>query len=215
MDRASIVIYKLTDTLPENDDCILLDVMARATEDNMSSSTSMSDDGNIVRAGDNALQLFYKEIDNTTQDVHTKNMRTTSCPPCPFRSFDRIQRLQAHLQKHLSAGKQGVICGLKQLKIAIALFDNDIIRNRQPTALYLRRSAEVLRSHMQRPLSDNDTNIGRQIRLVLTATQPYYEAAVVLCETGKHRRAGNIYYDKSFADFVFKESMMSQAMHRM
>ena len=76
------------------------------------------------------------------------------CPFCPLRCWDKTRhsRVTAHVREYHSARKQFVASGTKQLKIIIALHDDDQCR-RQPAGNYLRRSATLLSQSLDDTIS--------------------------------------------------------------
>ena len=71
------------------------------------------------------------------------------------------------------------------------------------------RSAEVLRKSVQPNLSSYAIDIDRGIVLVLDAEGPAFLNEDVVAQSLVHRRVGNTYYSRSFANMVLQETMMN------
>jgi len=56
--------------------------------------------------------------------------RRISCPMCPIRDFDRASRLHHHLCHYHTASRRVCASGVKQLRVAAALYDNDALAER-------------------------------------------------------------------------------------
>ena len=131
------------------------------------------------------------------------------CPRCPFHRMARETSLVTHLQKSHNEGNQFVASGTKQKRLAVALFDADMLAGREPMDL-LARSASLLRDTVAPPLPSCTTRIDKSIRLMLTARGPEYVNAQVLGNNVLVRRVANLYYTRDFANLLFREMMMSK-----
>ena len=136
------------------------------------------------------------------------------CPFCPFRSWprNRIQRVLAHVRQHHSRRKQFVASGTKQMKLVIALHDQDQCERKQD-GQYLSRSAKVMRESLDETVSKKIMDLDRHMRLVLTHRGPEYWSLQAVQEAAL-RRVRNQYYTREFALLLFKELLMCDAKAR-
>ena len=125
------------------------------------------DDESIVNVGDELMRLMQQEVDDAIEMISSCQRRKLSsvfaCSLCPFRQFGRKAALLDHLRVHKSPGHQCVCSGTKQLKIALALYDNDQLSGRTSCA-YIRRSAEELQRTVIPSLDINHNNIDKTTR---------------------------------------------------
>ena len=160
-------------------------------------------DESLVQVSDTLLRSMELEV--------SRQLNTTSsakkCPFCPFRTFQKNSRVQSHVRRYHTVGRQFVCSGTKQLKIVAALFDDDQISG-NPGGKYLERSACILSKNIVPGLSVSQNEIDRYIRLVLTADGPRLCNLSALGDTMHVRRARNLYYDQGFAELVFREMLM-------
>ena len=169
-------------------------------------------DESIAQVGEELLALLAEErgeVLDSTETVHEGSMHR--CPFCPFRQFPRPSRVMEHVQKYHTTKRQFCCSGTKQVRVIQALFDDDQLRNIQPSARYLRRSAAVLRTSIGN--EDGSINhLDRRLRLVLTEKGPVYKSLQHVAENETvYRRAKNLYYTHGFADMLFQEMMVSNA----
>ena len=169
---------------------------------------------------DDEGQITFQDIinDSLEEEVHAfmaeiehNNIRKMHgaycCPFCPFRAFGRLCQLSDHLRRHHVAAKQFVCSGKKQVKVILALHDSDSVR-KENGADYLFRSAMLLRTQVVPPLDRNKNFIDKSLRLLLEKDGPRYVNQKALGEQIVARRVLNIYYDKSFAEMVYREIVL-------
>ena len=89
----------------------------------------------------------------------------------------------------------------------LALHDSDSVR-RENGADYLFRSAMLLRTQGVPLLDRNKNFIDKGLRLLLKKDSPKYVNQKTLGEQIVARRVLNIYYDKSFAEMVYREIVL-------
>ena len=185
----------------------LLDLRARATGASASGSDAgSSDEGcfasetkaddSIVRPGPAILGKLKAEVEVALTERFPQERGKHRCPLYPFRAFgDRKQRVEQHLAKHHVAKAQYCPSGTKQVKLVLALHDEDCMQSRD-CQNYLRSSAELLRMTVCPPLPPSRNSIDARIRLVYTATDPEFRslASIVASDTEPLRRVRNIYY---------------------
>ena len=170
-----------------------------------------------VRPGSQLMQALEKEVAETRGSLRPGQLRgcglARSCPLCPFRSFGfkQLGRLQDHMAKHHTQQKQFCPSGTKQLKLVLALYDNDQLCGRQGAASYLARSAAILRTTVKPPIPATILRIDKIIRLVLTEHGPEYRHADETGPSGGLRRVRNLLYTKAFSQLIFRETMVNRA----
>ena len=132
-----------------------------------------------TNAGDRLLASLEQEV--KTMLRQRKKGRSAAggrvvCPFCPFRSWTKhnSSRLFEHASRYHSAKQQFTASGTKQLKMIIALHDQDRLQGSSSEAGYLRRRADILRNTVKPPLPGNVNNINRLVRLVYTRQGPEY-----------------------------------------
>ena len=150
------------------------------------------------------IHAFMAEI---AQDNIRKLHGSYKCPFCPFRAFKRLCQLSDHLRKHHVIAKQFVCSGTKQMKVILALHDADAAQ-RKAGADYLFRSALSLQTQIAPPLDQHKNCIDKDIRLLLQKDGPRYVNKNALGEQIHARRVLNIYYDKSFAEMIYREIVL-------
>ena len=201
------------------------DVQGGSSDDKQGGASSDDDDEGGEPAEprfviDDEGQITFQDIikDSLEEEVHAfmeeiehNNIRKMHgaycCPFCPFRAFGRLCQLSDHLRRHHVAAKQFVCSGKKQLKVILALHDSDSVR-KENGADYLFRSAMLLRTQVVPPLDRNKSLIDKNLRLLLEKDGPRYVNQKALGEQIVARRVLNIYYDKSFAEMVYREIVL-------
>lgn len=170
-----------------------------------------NDDEAIVHVGDELLRALKVEVANVSKRYGVRTRRQTNaqydCPLCPFRAFPRRQKLTAHLSRHHCARRQYVCSGTKQMRVIIALWDDDQTAGRRSDD-YLARSATLIANSVQPKLTHHQNFIDKKIRLVLTGAGPVYYNLQIVDESRDLRRVGNIYYNHEFAEMLKTEALV-------
>ncbi|CAE7810987.1 unnamed protein product [Symbiodinium sp. CCMP2592] len=178
-------------------------------------SQEQEEDESVTTVGDILLQNLKKEVESLLKQQTQLRQGADGrvrCPLCPFRSWSWHNRcrVKKHVREYHSARKQYCASGTKQLKIVIALHDQDMLQGTTTTCAYLRRSAEVLRSTIVPSLSINNNDIDRYIRLVYTGNGPEYWNLKTTVDS-PIRRVRNLYYDRSFAEAIYRYMLVNNA----
>ena len=171
------------------------------SEDECDVQTEGDNEERVVKVGNSLLASLASEVNTFEQSKSSR---------CPFRSFQYPARVAKHVQRYHTASKQYTCSGTKQLKIICALFDNDQIARRRK-GNYLSRSAGLLRSSVQPPLSEKLNEIDRSIRLVLTGKGPEFWNAAAVDASLSLRRVRNLYYTVEFSDLLYREMLLNNA----
>ena len=116
--------------------------------------------------------------------------------------------------KHHVKANAVVASGTKQLRVICALYDNDMFSRKSVTTDYLKRSASVMRKQVVPALSRKPSRVDEHIRLVIDTSGPSYVHVRKLARTIQARRVGNFYYTRAFAEWMFKNVMLSHASFR-
>jgi len=185
------------------------DGMEQGTD--VADDTLQDEDDSIVHVGDEILGIMRAEV----QDVLRQNSGSWKatddgmhrCTLCPFRMFDRRTRLLHHLRTYHGSAQQHCCSGTKQLKVVVALHDEDKLTS-STSGEYLARSAALMRQTIKPPLSSSCNHIDRFIRLVLTEHGPQYWNHNVILQAGRLRRVRNIHYTCGFAEVLFRECLL-------
>ena len=195
----------------------LFDLQAGASTSEADSSDScdeaqlLVDDEGEVFFQDTLRDSLAEEVASFLQELDRKNIRRIDamfrCPFCPFRSFQRPHQLRNHIVVHHSNRKQYVCSGTKQLRVILALHDADCML-RECNLECLHRSACLLRQHIVPQLSATRTYIDKEIRLLLTSAGPKYCNRAALGIDIIARRVLNLYYDRGFAEMLYRELLM-------
>ena len=160
---------------------------------------------------DTLKDSLAEEVASFLQEVSNDNIRKIDamfrCPFCPFRSFKRLTQLRDHVAVHHCQRKQYVCSGTKQLRIILALYDADCML-RQQEFEYLHRSACLLRQQVWPELNAARTSIDKEIRLLLTCSGPKYCNKAALGTDVIARRVLNLYYDRGFAEILYRELLI-------
>jgi hypothetical protein len=112
-------------------------------------------------------------------------------------------RIRDQIRLYHVVGKQYCCSGTKQLKVIIALYDNDVLLRQSPCKL-LHRSAQLLREHVVPALNSAHNEIDRNIRMILDDKVVKFVNAESL-KAMSLRRVGNLLYTQSFAEMLFQE----------
>lgn len=145
-------------------------------------------------------------IDKAKANAIKPHQGAYACPACAFRSFDRCSRVAQHLSKYHTKRNQFSCSGTKQLRVALAIHDADMLAQHRKGS-YLRRSAQVLRNSIRPKLSPHSNCIDRSIRLLLDASGPKFvhvDALVVQ----QARQVGRLWYTHAFAERIFQEMLL-------
>ncbi|CAE7205271.1 unnamed protein product [Symbiodinium sp. CCMP2592] len=199
----------------------LLELQACAGDD---SSRDIDDDNNrefeqdneaVTHVGDVLLRKLSEEIDAVAADRRTPRPDASGrarCPLCPFRSWSRHNacRVLVHIRKHHTSTKQYSASGTKQIKLVLALHDQDKLEGMPAACNYLRRSADMIRDTVRPPLSSTRNSIDKKIRLVFTQDGPEYWNLEATISAGL-RRSRNLYYNLGFAQKIFQKTILNNA----
>ena len=98
--------------------------------------------------------------------------------------------------------------GTKQLRMAIALFTHDHLTGRV-TGDYLSRSAAQLRTTAQPSPSASVNHVDNHLRLTLSGDGPMFLAEDSVRRSPPHRRVGNLYYDRDFAQCFARHLLLT------
>ena len=194
----------------------LLDLEAGSSdsEDLLPEAQYLVDDEGAVYFADAILTSLEEERNSFQQTVKDSQGRRCeglrACALCPFRAFTERRKLLKHLQSHHSAKNQFVCSGTKQIKIILSLHDADCARRNMQFS-YRQRSAEYIRAQVRPPLSHKRNQVDRHVRLLLTAAGPMYCNETALGVTVFARRVRNVYYDKTFAEMLYRELVLHHA----
>ena len=135
--------------------------------------------------------------------------KLTHCPVCPWRAFGRQRHLVTHFQRYHTE-KAYFYCAnsKKQFKLVTALWDHACLQQGRTNNL-LQRSAEILRSSVQPPLSKTTAgqNADRCLRLVLDIPAPRFVNCQALPKDLAVRRIGVYYYTQAFAEVIFRQAL--------
>eukprot|EP00438_Fugacium_kawagutii_P019392 Skav219438 [mRNA] locus=scaffold1461:120826:121707:- [translate_table: standard] len=184
------------------------------SEDALPEVQYLVDDEGAVFVADAILASLEEErnsFQEQVEDSHGQRKKTLHlCSLCPFRAFKERRQLLTHLRLHHTARNQFACSGTKQLKIILSLHDADCARRSMQFA-YLQRSAQHMQTQARPPLSHKRNEVDRFVRLLLTASGPMYCNESALGVTVLARRVRNIFYDKSFAEILYRELVMHHA----
>lgn len=87
------------------------------------------------------------------------------CPLCPKRAFQRQHRVVNHLQRYHDAKHRYTPSGTKQLRIIIALRDDDVLRGFAHRNGYLERSAKLMRKHLAAEMDEVHNKTDQHIQV--------------------------------------------------
>ena len=141
---------------------------------------------------------------------------------CPFREPQGPCRVRNHILNYRVRRNIWCASGRKQLRVCIALFDNDSFANPvgtpfNPQPNYLRRSADLIREQV---LFDSpgacgemaSTNmIDKKVRMVQYADCPEFRHVdYIYRERNLFRASGYNFYSESFYDAVYRLAIEEQ-----
>ena len=133
------------------------------------------------------------------------------CPLCPCRVFQRSGDVRVHLLKYHDETHRFCPSGVKQMRVALALRDDDLYRGRIHRS-YLERSATLLRQCLGRTKLTRMDGFHRVIRLVLDSNGPWFMHSNKVGV--EHLRVGTYWVHRRFAAMVFRSAMMEHASLR-
>jgi hypothetical protein len=169
-----------------------------------------ADEATVI-VGDQLLSLLQHEVKQTSK-LRSFNP-SDRCPLCPWRRFPHrfdgasATRIRSHLDVYHKPNSQYCGSGTKQLKIVMALYDNDILMRQVPSNL-LGRSAEIMRVTVQPGIQSNLTHIDKLVRLVQDGEGVKFVNADMATNHESVRRVGNLLYTHTFAELLFKEVLV-------
>ena len=158
------------------------------------------------------LEQEVREVQKPKTITKADARNRVRCPMCPFRSWQKKNghRVLDHIRQYHTARQQYAASGTKQLKLVIAMHDQDRLQGRPPAGDYLRRSADMMRSSIRTPLPEGVNNVDKKIRLVFTGRGPEYGNLSDTIEASL-RRVRNLYYDMDFAQKLYQRTLMCNA----
>ena len=158
------------------------------------------------------LQREHQEHVDDSRANHPRMQKSNCrCRVCPFRSFLDPADLKEHYERDHTAELSYVASGTKQLKVVMALYDNDQIRRRQPKRL-LERSADLIRTTVRPGLGGDRTLIDRKIVLAFHSDGPIFLNEDTVAHSLNYRRVGSTYYSREFATLVVQETIVNQGL---
>ena len=196
------MIFKIVDKEPELGprDKALLDLLAgssaarvarkRPASSQTDSTPPRPDNEGEVDVGQDLLDKLQTEVrdacallDSTAGQV----FKSTTCPCCPWRRFDKRAHLRLHLQSQHVTKKRFCPSGTKQLRIAVSIYDQDALQGKVMESNYLARSAAI-RADVRPPIPT--TCVDKTIRYVFTETGPVIMALHTIKSRSDLRRLG-------------------------
>ena len=165
----------------------------------------------IVVVGDKLLALLKSEVAATKR--LTKFSPVDRCPLCPFRRFPHrfagasATRVRQHMTTYHVPSTQFCCSGTKQLKVVIALYDNDILMRQVPCKL-LSRSAEIVRNTVFPEIQSNIMIIDKLLRVVFDHDGIKFVNADYAINDEIVRRVGNLFYTRRFAELLLREVLI-------
>ncbi len=228
VDRDSVVFFQFSDDTQTEVGAaaqVLFDLLAgaRRQEEEEEASVHVSKDLEV---------LLRREVDNVLKTIRVQKggLRVKKgrgrrrgaqaacskkrCVMCPFRSFRGGQRLRHHVISYHDQKHRFCASGTKQLRVVVALFDNDIVTGQAKTSKYLQRSAEILQQDVRPCLSPSQTLIDKLIRLIVDKNGPRMINRSQIGTSIALRRVGNVYYTLDLAEAVFKAAVLSRTQFR-
>ena len=165
-----------------------------------------------ISPSDELAQLMMQEVATYRKGVK----RGRRCMLCPFREFQGPCRVRNHILNYHVRRNTWCASGRKQLRVCIALFDNDSFAtpvgdafNPQPN--YLRRSAALIREQVltASPGASGEmasiNMIDKMVRLVQYAEGPEFRHVdFIRRERNMFRALGYSFYSESFYDAVYR-----------
>ena len=149
-----------------------------------------------------------------------KKQRDHRCALCPFREFPRPCKVLAHVSNYHVASNNWVASGRKQLRVCIALYDNDVLCEGDdftPMPNYLRRSADIIRGQISKNSPEAVVDLGannlidRDIRLIQFAFGPEFRhVGYIRQNENSFRTLGYNIYSEAFYNQVFRSALSHQ-----
>ncbi|CAJ1377905.1 unnamed protein product [Effrenium voratum] len=178
------------------------------------SACGEEEDESVVSPGQALLAKLKAEVQVTLEEkLFPKVDEKYRCPLCPFRAFAKLTRVSQHIAKYHTVKVQFCPSGTKQVKLLLALYDEDCMRGKDGQN-YLQRSSDTLRQTVAPSLLSSRTDIDKFIRIVFTAAGPVYRNLDALTDGEPLRRVRNIYYTRCFAHLVVREMLLCNAKVR-
>ncbi|CAJ1402799.1 unnamed protein product [Effrenium voratum] len=175
------------------------------------SACGEEEDESVVSPGQALLAKLKAEVQVTLEEkLFPKVDEKYRCPLCPFRAFAKLTRVSQHIAKYHTVKVQFCPSGTKQVKLLLALYDEDCMRGKDGQN-YLQRSSDTLRQTVAPSLLSSRTDIDKFIRIVFTAAGPVYRNLDALTDGEPLRRVRNIYYTRCFAHLVVREMLLCNA----
>jgi hypothetical protein len=209
-EASGIVFFLLADAAPSEDAPLdLLDLLAGS---NLLTNTFCNgadvqggaelNEGEVVVANvlRDRLQCEVQQLQDKLKNDAGKTFPSQVCPLCPWRRFEKRCHLATHVAKHHTAQKRYVASGTKQVRILVAIREDDVVRGQSDRSDYLARSAALLRKQVKPPVPANVNAIDKHIRLCMIGSSPQYMSLYAVKRAKFLRRVGNFYYDRAFAN---------------
>ena len=220
IDHRTVVFFALKEESRSLEDEALLELQAGSLSvdsdiesndsDECPEATYVVDDEGTCIFQDVIRDSLEEEVHAYAAEIEKGNIRRIEgsfrCTLCPFRAFRRLCQLADHVRSYHVLENQFVCSGTKRMKVVLALHDADCVQ-RIRSQDFLFRSALALRKHIEPPLPPTSNHIDKLIRLVFAADGPRYVNKASLIDM-EARRVLNIYYDRSFAEVLFRETMI-------
>ena len=173
--------------------------------------------GSLLRALHTEVTRYENDLrDETTRKVFLRSSGDDigrRCRLCPFRRFRLVKELRLHVSGEHVARVHYAAAGRKSLGVVYALHDNDALRG-DLRGSYLQRAAEHLRSSVVPPPPSGRTRIDRCLILILSASGAHYGSADAAPQRCDLRRVSNVYFDRSFAELLFREAVIARGRVR-
>ena len=176
------------------------------------------DDDDVYSPSDILCDLLEAEVSTYVESLQ----RDRRCMLCPFRAFQAPNRVRNHISKYHVASNIWCASGRKQLRVCIALYNNDSFITPpgdqfDPQPYYLRRSAEIMRDQiltnspgMEDELAASNS-IDREIRLIQNAEGPEFRHVDFMRREGhRFRSMGYNFYAESFYNEVCRNAVQEQ-----
>lgn len=187
------------------------DVLSALSEEVVTWITSLQG----ARGGARPMKSVRPHVGKTPSSQSVAQILTEDgscrCPLCPWRTFDRPSRVVHHLRTYHTKKNRYCASGTKQLRVALAMWDQDHYRDGQARKGLLQRSAMYLRSNVLPAVDPSITSIDRHLRLVLRADGPHLMASAAPGFATGLMRCGNVYVDELFAQHVFRLCLLEKA----
>ena len=201
--------------------CFIPLVVDGAGDHTRGESGALGDNEEEVRVGDYILTRFKREVGKVRARMLTNKYKSASgyfmCPLCAFRGT-RQSHKKREILKHLDNLHDYVhqFCpgGTKQLKCALAIHDDNVVRGK-PNDDLLQEAASILRTTVKPALPQKSmTCIDKLIRLLLTERGPVYVHRDAIGSAVVARRVGYIFYTMEFAQALWREAVLCKCKFR-